>query len=259
MKEKHGYAAAFRAVFKYTLPVMAGYIFLGTTYGILMRTSGYPVWLPVVTALIIYTGSMEFLMVGILASAFNPAAAFATAVMVGARHLFYGISLLGTYQNMGAKKFYLIYTTSDETFSIVYTTPIPDGIDKGKAYLIISLLDQIYWVGGALIGTLFGGLITFDTTGLDFVMTAMFVVILLSQWVKDGTALKTMVQDHISELVGILGSMLCLIVFGPDHFIIPAMVVIFAALTLLRPVLDPAYLKGEKKAQRSAPEQEEKR
>ncbi len=252
MKEKHGYAAAFRAVFKYTLPVMAGYIFLGTTYGILMRTSGYPVWLPVVTALIIYTGSMEFLMVGILASAFNPAAAFATAVMVGARHLFYGISLLGTYQNMGAKKFYLIYTTSDETFSIVYTTPIPEGIDKGKAYLIISLLDQIYWVGGALIGTLFGGLITFDTTGLDFVMTAMFVVILLSQWVKDGTALKTMLKDHISELVGIFGSLLCLIVFGPDHFIIPAMIVIFVALTLLRPVLDPEYPKTLKTQEEKA-------
>lgn len=259
MEQKHGYAAAFKAVFRYTIPVLAGYVFLGITYGILMRTSGYPAWLPVVTALIIYTGSMEFLLVGILASAFNPAAAFATAVMVGARHLFYGISLLSTYQNMGPKKFYLIYTTSDETFSIVYTTPIPDGVDKDKAYFAISFLDQMYWVAGALIGTLFGGLITFDTTGLDFVMTAMFVVILLGQWVEDGTALKTMLKDHISELVGILGSLLCLIVFGPDHFIIPAMVVIFVALTLLRPVLDPAYPKGEKKTQRSAPEQEEKR
>ena len=259
MEQKHGYAAAFKAVFRYTIPVLAGYVFLGITYGILMRTSGYPAWLPVVTALIIYTGSMEFLMVGILASAFNPAAAFATAVMVGARHLFYGISLLDTYQKMGPKKFYLVYTTSDETFSIVYTTPIPEGVDKGKAYLIISFLDQMYWVAGALIGTLFGGLITFDTTGLDFVMTAMFVVILLGQWVEDGTALKTLVKDHVSEFVGILGSLLCLIVFGPDRFIIPSMVVIFAALTLLRPVLDPEYPKGQKKAQLNAPAQEEKR
>ena len=236
MKEKNGYASAFKAVFRYTIPVLAGYVFLGITYGILMRTSGYPAWLPVVTALIIYTGSMEFLLVGILASAFNPAAAFATAIMVGARHLFYGISLLGTYRDMGPKKFYLIYTTSDETFSIVYTTPIPEGIDK-----------EMYWVAGALIGTLFGGLITFDTTGLDFVMTAMFVVILLSQWVEDGTALKTMLKDHISELVGIFGSLLCLIVFGPDHFIIPSMIVIFVALTLLRPILDPEFKQNQHK------------
>ncbi len=241
MNKKSGYLQAFKAAFPHTIPILAGYGFLGITYGILMTTSGFPIWLPMVTSLIIYTGSMEFLMVEILASAFNPVSAFVTAIMVGARHLFYGISLLGTYRNMGLKKFYLIYTTSDETFSVVYTTPVPDGIDKGRFYFAVSLLDQMYWFLGSTIGALFGGLITFNTEGLDFVMTAMFVVILLNQWFKDGTSVKTMLRDHISELVGILGSVICLLIFGPDQFIIPTMIVIFAALTLLRPILDPGY------------------
>ncbi len=227
-----------KKAFPHTIPVMAGYVFLGITYGILMRTSGFPVWLPTVTALIIYTGSMEFLMVSILASSFNPASAFVTAVMVGARHLFYGISLLSKYRDMGWKKFYLIYTTSDETFSVVYTTPVPEDVDKGRFYFWISLLDQMYWVIGTTIGALFGSIITFNTEGLDFVMTAMFMVIFLNQWVKDGTAVKTMLKDHISELVGIGGSILCLLIFGPDKFIIPTMIVILIALAAFRKVLD---------------------
>lgn len=124
-------ASAFRAAFPLTIPVMAGYLFLGMTYGILMVTSGFPVYYPILTAVVVYTGSMEFLLASILLSPYHPAACFLTALMVGARHLFYGISMLDRYKGTGWKKFYLIYTTSDETFAVNYSAAITEGIDRG--------------------------------------------------------------------------------------------------------------------------------
>lgn len=230
--------AALRCAAPHTIPVAAGYIFLGLTYGALMATSGFSFVYPLVTSIVIYTGSMEFLMVSILASAFNPVSAFATAIMVGARHLFYGIAMLGRYKNMGIKKFYLIYTTSDETFAVNYSADIPEGIDRGWFYFWVSLLDQMYWVAGSTVGGILGSLITFNTRGLDFVMTAMFAVIFLDQWEKDGTRLKTLARDHISEIIGVGGSTVALVIFGPDRFIIPAMVIILAALLLLKKPLE---------------------
>lgn len=223
-----------RACFASTIPVMTGYIFLGITYGILMVTNGFPWWLPVMTALIIYTGSMEFLTVSILLSSFNPASAFVTAVMVGARHLFYGLSMLSRYKGMGWKKFYLIYTTSDETFALNYSAKVTEDVDRSWYYLWVSFLDQMYWVFGSLLGAVFGSFITFNTKGLDFVMTSMFAVIFMNQWVQDGLTLRTCLKDHASELIGIFGSIAALAVFGPDHFIIPSMLIILAVLTVGR-------------------------
>lgn len=234
MKSESSSFRALRACFSSTIPVLAGYVFLGITYGILMRTNGFPAWLPVFTAAVIYTGSMEFLMVDILASSFHPLSAMATALMVGARHLFYGIAMLKKYRSCGKKKLYLIYATSDETFAVNYAAVIPEGVDAGWYYFWVSLLDQLYWVIGSAIGSLFGGMIAFSTEGLDFVMTAMFIVIFMSQWMKDGTAGKSMFADHVPELIGLLGSALCLVLFGPDRFIIPSMIVILVSLLALR-------------------------
>ena len=261
-----------------TIPVMAGYIFLGISYGVLSRTNGFPIWLPVVTALIIYTGSMEFLMVSILASAFHPMAAFVTALMVGSRHLFYGLSMLHKYHGTGRKKFYLIYTTSDETFAVNYTAKIPAHVDKGWFYFWVSFLDQIYWVFGAFMGAVIGGLIPFETKGLDFVMTAMFLTIFIGQWVSDSKSINSESSNskssnnnssqskssnrsnsresneshskhqpsvipnyllkHLPEIIGVIGSLLSLVVFGPEKFILPAMGIILLALILARPILD---------------------
>lgn len=229
---------ALKACFPSTIPVLTGYMFLGITYGVLMRTSGFPVWLPILTALIIYTGSMEFLLVEILTSSFNPLSAMATAFMVGARHLFYGIAMLPKYSHTGKKKLYLIYTTSDETFAINYAAEIPEGIDASWYYFWVSFLDQMYWTGGAAIGAICGGFIKVNITGLDFVMTAMFIVILMSQWVKDGTKFRTLLSDHIPELTGIGSAVVCLLIFGPDNFIIPTMILILVILTVVRKPLE---------------------
>lgn len=227
-----GAAAALRIALPYTMPVLTGYVFLGITYGILMVTSGFPILYPVLTAIIVYTGSMEFLLVSILASAFHPLACFATALMVGARHLFYGISMLDRYKGTGWKKIYLIYATTDETFAVNYSVEVPEGTDRGWFYFWVSLLDQLYWIGGTALGAICGSRLTFNTRGLDFVMTAMFVTIFLNQWLKDSR------EGHISAGIGIAGSVLWLLLLGPDHFIIPAMLTILAALTFLRPLLD---------------------
>lgn len=230
---------ALRASFPATLPVMAGYVFLGVTYGMLAVRSGLPVWLPPLTALVLYTGSMEFLLVEILASSFNPVSAFATALMVGARHVFYGIALARRYRGTGWKKPYLIFVTSDETFAVNYSARIPAGVDRGWYYLWVSALDQLYWVAGAALGVALGTVVAVEACGLDFVMTAMFAVIFLDQWRKDTDSARALggygaLRSHASELVGLGTSVACLAVFGPDGFVVPSMLAILAVLTALR-------------------------
>lgn len=239
-----------RAAFPKTVPVLFGYVFLGITYGVLMVTNGLPFWLPTLTAAVIYTGSMEFLLVSILLSSFHPLSAFATALMVGARHLFYGIAMLPKYRGSGPMKFYLIYTTSDETFALNYDAEIPEGLDRTRYYFFVSLLDQSYWVIGTLIGGLCGSLIRFNTEGLDFVMTAMFLSIFMNQWMKD----RDEKQSHAPELIGTACSAVCLAVFGPDRFLIPAMLLILAVLALGRKKQDgPGRKKQDRIREGAAP------
>lgn len=217
---------AFKAAFPHTIPIFAGFWFLGMTYGIYMNVSGFSFWYPMLMSLTIFAGSMEFVAVNLLLGAFNPLQALAMTLMINARHLFYGISMLDKYRGTGWKKFYLIFGMCDESFSINYTAEIPEGTDRGWFMFFVTLLNQFYWFFGATLGGIFGSLIHFSTEGLDFVMTAMFVVIFLEQWLKE--------KNHVSAVMGILLSLLCLIAFGADHFMILAMLAIFASLTLTR-------------------------
>ena len=217
---------AFRAAFPHTVPIFAGFWFLGMTYGILMNVSGFPFWFPMLMSLTIFAGSMEFVTVNLLLTAFDPLRAFLMTLMINARHIFYGISMLEKYKGTGWKKIYLIFGMCDESFSINCTAKIPDGIDRSWFMFFVTLLNHFYWVFGATLGGIFGSLIHFNTEGLDFVMTALFVVIFLEQWLKD--------REHTPALIGLSLSFICLAIFGPDHFIIPAMLAIFAALTVLQ-------------------------
>lgn len=235
---------ALGAAFPCTLPVLTGYVFLGITYGLLMVSNGFPVWLPVLTAGLIYTGSLEFLMVQILTSAFNPLSAFVTALMVGSRHIFYGIAMLGRYRDAGRRKPYLIFATTDETFAVNYSASIPAGVDAARFYTAVSALDQVYWMAGSLLGALFGSLLTVNTTGLDFVMTTMFMTILFNQWLADSAAARRagiygFLRSHISEIVGVVCSLACLLLFGPDQFIVPSLALILVVLTVFRRRIAP--------------------
>lgn len=217
---------AFTAAFPFTIPIFAGFWFLGITYGIYMNVSGFSFWYPMLMSLTIFAGSVEFVTVNLLLGAFNPLQALAVALMINARHLFYGISMLDRFRGVGRKKFYLIFGMCDETFSINYTADIPEDVDRGWFMFFVTLLNHFYWFSGAALGGIFGSLIHFNTEGLEFAMTAMFVVIFLEQWMKE--------KSHISSIAGLGISVLCLIAFGADNFLIPSMLGIFGILTFLR-------------------------
>ena len=217
---------AFKAAFPHTIPIFAGFWFLGLAYGVYMNVSGFSFWYPMLMSLTIFGGSLEFVAVSMLLSAFAPIQTFVMTLMIQARHLFYGISMLDKFKDMGWKKYYLIFGMCDETFSINYTAKIPDDMDKGWFYFFVTLLNHFYWFSGATIGGLLGNLIHFDTEGLSFVMTAMFVVIFMEQWLKD--------KQHASELIGLAGSIGCLVVFGAESFMIPTMICILVMLTIFR-------------------------
>ena len=227
---------AFLAAFPKTIPIFAGFWFLGLTYGIYMNVSGFSFWYPMIMSLTIFAGSVEFVAVNMLMGAFNPLQALAMTLMINARHLFYGISMLDKLKGTGLKKFYLIFGMCDESFSINYTAKIPEDVDRGWFMFFVTLLNHIYWFTGATLGGIFGSLIQFNTEGLEFVMTAMFVVIFMEQWLKE--------KRHTSALLGLGLSLICLIAFGADNFIIPAMLVILGVLTLIRRPLED---RGEEK------------
>lgn len=225
---------ALKSAFPYTVPIFAGFLFLGMTYGIYMNVSGFSFWYPMFMSLTIFAGSAEFVAVSLLLGPFRPFQALAMTLMLNARHLFYGISMLDKYRGTGLKKIYLIFGMCDESFSINCTAEIPKDVDRGWFMFFVTLLNHLYWFSGAALGGLFGSFIHFNTEGLDFVMTAMFVVIFMEQWMKE--------KHHGSALLGLGLSFLCLLAFGPGRFMVPSMIAILAALTLLQ----KPFEKGEK-------------
>lgn len=218
--------AAFFAAFPNTIPILAGFLFLGIAYGIYMNQSGFKFYYPMFMSFIIFAGSVEFATVSWLLGSFDPVNIFFLTLMINARHLFYGLSMLEKYNIPGWKKLYLIYGMCDESFSINATVDVPKDIDKGLFMFFVTMLNQIYWVAGATIGGIFGSFIPFDTKGLEFVMTALFVVIFLENWLKE--------KDHSASVIGLFISFICLMIFKGTNFIIPSMIIILSVLTLLR-------------------------
>ena len=209
---------------------MAGYIVLGLGFGVLLQSNGYGAGWALVMSGLIYAGSMQYVAIDLLAGGASLISAAIMTLMVNARHLFYGISMLERYKNTGAAKPYLIFALTDETYSVVCSGDAPEGVDQSRYFFWVSLLDQIYWVAGSVTGTLLGSIIPFDTTGIDFSMTALFLVVMVEQW-RAG-------KDHTPALVGLGVSLVCLLIFGSSNFLIPSMLGITAALTLLRKVTE---------------------
>ncbi len=217
---------AFRAAFPATIPILTGFLFLGMAYGILMRTKGFHPLFPTLMAMTIFGGSLEYVAVEMLLSAFAPVQTLLVALMIQARHLFYGISMLDRYRGRGWKTPLLIFGMCDESFSINCTAEVPQDVDKGWFYLFVTVLNWSYWWLGATLGAQLGAVLPFDTEGLDFVMTAMFVVIFLDAWLKE--------NRHASFLIGLGSALACLLIFGADGFLVPTMACILALLTALR-------------------------
>ena len=221
---------ALKAAFPQTIPIFTVFWFLGMAYGIYMNASGFSFVYPLCMSLLIYGGSLEFVAVEMLLSPFAPLQTFIMALLIQARHLFYGLSMLDKFKGLGWKKYYLIFGMCDETFSINCSADIPEDIDRGWFYFWVTLLNQFYWSAAATTGGIVGSLLKIDTSGISFVMTAMFVVIFLEQWLKE--------KEHSASLIGLTVSVLCLVVFGPDSFMVPTMVLIVGLLALLRKPLE---------------------
>ena len=211
-----------RAAFPHTIPVLTGYLMLGMAYGILMQTKGYgPLWSGLMSA-IAFCGSMQYAAITLLTTVFDPLQAFFLSLMVNARHLFYGVSMLKKYAGLGALRPLLIWWLTDETFSVLCTVDVPEGVERGPFYFWVSFLNYLYWVGGTLVGGLFGSFLTFNTTGIDFALTALFVVLFIEQ-------LKGK-QQRISGVIGLVCTVAALAVFGADKMVIAAMVLILVCL-----------------------------
>ena len=225
---------AIKAAFPHTLPILTGFLFLGMSYGFLLSSKGFSFLYPFFMSLFIFAGSLEFTLANILVLPFDPLQTLLLALIINARHIFYGISMLEKYKGIGKKKIYMIFSLCDETFSLNYSLDAPSGVDNGYFKLYISLFDHLYWIIGATLGGLFGAFVPLDIVGIDFAMTALFVVILLEQ-ILGGK------KNIPSAIIGVLFTVISLLLFGKEDFLIPAMIMIFGALSLLHSPLERLF------------------
>ena len=215
-----------RQAFYRSIHVMAGYIVLGIGFGILMRNAGYGVLWTAAMSGFIYAGSMQYVGVSLLTGGASVITTILTTIMVNGRHLFYSISMVDKYKDAGKYKPYMIFALTDETYSLLCDGKAPEGSDPNKYGFFVSFFDQSYWVTGSVLGSLLGAVLPFSTAGIEFSMTALFITSFTEQWLTT--------KDHIPALTGLLSTLLCLVIFGRDNFLIPAMLLITLVLTLLR-------------------------
>lgn len=216
-----------KTAFLDTIPVLTGYVFLGFGFGIIMQQSGFSVLWSLAMSLFIYAGSMQYVGVGLLTGGASVLTAALATLVVNARHLFYGISMIDAYKDTGKKKPYLIFALTDETYSLVSREKLPEGIDRKQYYFLVSFFDQCYWVTGTVLGALAGSFLPMNFEGIDFALTALFVTIFVEQWLST--------KNHFPAIVGVGAALVCLLVFGPDTFLIPSMILIAAVLIARRP------------------------
>lgn len=223
--------------FKRSLPILAGYIVLGMGFGVLLETKGYGVGWALLMSCFIYAGSMQYVAIDLLTGGASLISAALMTLMVNARHLFYGISMIERYRDTAPYKPYLIFALTDETYSVVCSGEVPDGVDRKKYFFLVSLFAQCYWIAGSVAGSLVGSMITFNSAGIEFSMTALFLVVFVEQWRST--------KNHLSAIIGVAASFICLLIFGADRFLIPSMITITVLLTALKGKLESAVGEGE--------------
>lgn len=215
-----------REAFLRSIPVMAGYIVLGMGFGILARNAGYGVLWAFTMSLLMYAGSMQYVGIGLLTGGASVLNTILTTVMVNARHLFYSISMIDRYRDAGPYRPYLIFALTDETYSLLCDGKVPEGTEPHRFRFLVSLFNHSYWILGSVLGSLLGSVLPFSTEGIEFSMTALFIASFTEQWLTSG--------QHLPALAGLLGTLACLLAFGPERFLIPAMLLITLVLTLLQ-------------------------
>lgn len=233
-QKKGGYAKAFRAAFPFTVPVLTGYLFIGIAFGVMYQEKGYNFLWAILMSILVYAGSGQYLAVNFFAPGVSFLDVIFMTFMVNIRHIFYGLSLLERFGKMGKKRLYMIFSLTDETYSLFFVTKIPKDVPEDKFLFAIALLDQSYWVIGSAIGAMAGALIPFQAEGIDFAMTALFIVIFVEQWLAGG--------NRIPAVIGLVSAAVMRFIFGSDSFILPSMICIMICLISGR-----KYIKDEKK------------
>lgn len=224
------------AALQTSLPIMVTFVVLGTGYGILMQKHGYgPIW-SLLSGLIIFSGTVQFVSVSLLSSGSIIMAAI-TAFMVAARHIFFSISMIGRYREEGGRKWYLFYALCDETYAMLSRDEVPEGVNRSAYRLLVTIFDQSSWVLGSFLGGWIGTLLSFDSTGIDFAMTALFTTVFIQQWIES--------KCHIPAILGVAATFLCRILFGRDYFLIPAMIIIIGTLIVMRSRIEEAGKEAE--------------
>lgn len=216
----------FKLSFINSIPVMTGYIAMGIGFGIFLASKGYGLLWSVAMAIFIYAGSMQYLAVNLIASGASLISVALTTLMVNARHMFYGISVIDKYRGSGLKKLYMIYGLTDETYSLVCNDINLENMDREKYYFFITLFNQIYWVIGCSLGSIIGASFKFNTMGIDFAMSALFITVATEQWLST--------SNHTSAIIGFSSSITCLLIFGKENFLIPSMILIIISLSILK-------------------------
>lgn len=210
-----GYKRAFRKAFPDTIPVLTGYLFIGIAFGVMFAEKGYSAWWAALMSILVFAGSGQYLAVNFFVPGFSLAKAAFMILMVNIRQIFYGLSLLKEFQGMGKKRWYMIFGLTDETYSLLCTTKVPEDVEKDKFFFAITLLDQLYWIIGSVIGGILKNVLPFNAEGIEFAMTALFVVIFVEQWMDS--------RNRIPEIMGVVSAVVCLVIFGSNRFIFPAM------------------------------------
>ena len=225
------------AAFPLTLPVLMGYLAIGVAFGLMLQSAGWGVGWAALMSLTIYAGSGQYLGVSLLAAGAPLAQVAFLTLMVNFRHLVYGLSMLEKFRGMGWRKLYMIFSLTDETYALLSSAKAPEEVDEHRFFFAVALLDQSYWVLGSVIGSLLGSALGFDTTGVDFAMTALFLVIAVGQWRAAGS--------HVPALLGGAATLASLLIVGAEDMLLPALGIIVAVLVLLRPRLDAEKMREE--------------
>ena len=229
-KDMKGYKEAFKKAFPYTIPVLTGYLFIGIAFGVMYAEKGYSFLWAILMSVMVYAGSGQYLAVNFFVPGISFLQVIFLTFMVNVRHVFYGVSLLERFNQMGKSRWYMIFGLTDETYSLLCTTKVPENVEESKFLLAISLMNQSYWVLGSAIGAIAGNVLPINSEGIDFAMTALFVVIFIEQWMDQ--------KNRIPELIGVVLALICLIIFGASNFVLPAMLTIILVLFISRKKLD---------------------
>lgn len=216
--------------FKQTIPILLGYLFLGIAFGLMLQNAGYSFVWAFMISLFVYAGSMQFVLVTLLTGAQSLLYTLVMTLFINGRHIFYGLSFVEKYKKMGKVYPYMVFSLTDETYSVLCNLHVPEGMDEKRITFFISLLDQIYWITGSVLGAVVGQVMTLDTTGIDFSMTALFVVIVVNQWMEN--------KNHFSAITGFVTALLALTLLGPDNFLLPALTVAVLILLICRKRID---------------------